>query len=207
MGRVADSLRELGVADDTLVIFTSDNGPVWFDADVKRYGHRTTHMLRGMKADAYEGGHRMPLIARWPGVIKPGSVSGATICFTDMLATFAAIVGHELPADAGEDSYNVLPAMTNPEPGLSIREATVVDRSIRAGDWKLIFGPGQGGLSRKYGGQPIRDPKPKGELYNLREDLSETRDLYREHPEVVERLTRLIDEYKKRGRSTPTPRK
>jgi len=204
VGRVLQTLDELGLTDNTLVIFSSDNGPVWFEADAQRFGHRSVSCLRGMKADAYEGGHRMPFIARWPGRIGPGSVSDETICFTDMLATFAAIVGAELPEDAGEDSYDVLPAMVGVAHKSPIREGLVVDRSIRSGDWKLIFGDGAGGLSRRYGGdEPQKPRKIPGELFNLREDIGETTDLYEQQPQIVEKLTALMKRYREEGRSAP----
>ena len=84
--------------DNSLVIITSDNGPVWYEKNVKRFGHDSSGPLRGMKGDAWECGHRMPFVARWPGSVKPGSVSTQTICFTDLLATFAAITGAPLVA-------------------------------------------------------------------------------------------------------------
>jgi len=202
VGKVLDTLKELGLEKDTLVIFTSDNGPVWFEADVRRYDHRSTYLLRGMKTDAYEGGHRMPFVARWPGMTPAGSTSDETVCFTDMLATFAAIVGAELPEDAGEDSYNVLPAMLGEEYEGRIHEGLVVADSIREGDWKLIFGDGEGGLSRKYGGGEPRPPrKIPGELYNLAEDIGETTNRYDEEPAIVARLTKLMESYRERGRS------
>ncbi len=207
VGQVLDKLDEAGLTGDTLVIYTSDNGPVWFDQDIDKYNHRSVYHLRGMKADSYEGGHRMPFIARWPGKTKPGSMSDETICFTDMLATFAAILGETLPEDAGEDSYNILPALLGESPREPIREATVVHNSIRAGDWKLILGRGQGNLSRRYAGKyEPKGPRTKGELYNLSDDISESNNLYAEHPEIVERLTELMKRYKKQGRSTPWPR-
>ena len=144
MDKLVKTLHELHLDNDTLVVFTSDNGPVWFEADAARFDHRSAYLLRGMKSDAYEGGHRMPFVARWPNVIPRGSVSDETICFTDMLATFAAVIGAELPANAGEDSYNVLPAMLGESYAGPIREGLVVHSSIRQGDWKLIFGDGKG---------------------------------------------------------------
>ncbi len=200
--KLVKTLHELHLDNDTLVVFTSDNGPVWFEADAARFDHRSAYLLRGMKSDAYEGGHRMPFVARWPNVIPRGSVSDETICFTDMLATFAAVIGAELPANAGEDSYNVLPAMLGESYAGPIREGLVVHSSIRQGDWKLIFGDGEGGLSRRYEGPEPRNPrKIPGELYNLREDLSETTDLYGSRPEIVAQLTRLMERYRMDGRS------
>jgi len=199
---VLKTLEELELEENTLVIFTSDNGPVWFAADVARYGHRSTGLLRGMKSDSYEGGHRMPFVARWPNIIPQGSVSDELICFTDMLATFAAIVGTELPQNAGEDSYNVLPAMLGEPREGGIREALVAHLSIRQGDWKLIFGDGEGNLSRRYGGGEPRNPRQiPGELFNLAEDIGETTNLYESNPEIVAHLSKLMDKYREEGRS------
>ena len=199
---VVETLQVIGVAENALVIFSSDNGPVWFKADIERFGHRSTYCLRGMKSDAYEGGHRMPFIARWPGRIKAGAVSAETICFTDMLATFAALVGADLPENAGEDSYNVLPALVGARYDSPIRQGLVVDASIRKGDWKLIFGDGEGGLSRRYNGNEPRKPRDiPGELFNLREDIGETNNLYDQKPAIVKELTALMETYRKQGRS------
>ena len=100
IGRVLKSIDDHGMADNTLLIFTSDNGPVWFESDVERFGHDASGGLRGMKADAWECGHRMPFLVRWPGKVKAASVTDQTICFTDLLATFASIVDAELSAEA-----------------------------------------------------------------------------------------------------------
>jgi len=206
IGQVLQTINRLGLKDNTLVFFTSDNGPVWFDEDIKKYNHRSADGLRGMKIDAWEGGHRMPFIARWPGKIKPGTVSDETICFTDMLATFAAIMGDTLPENAGEDSYNILPVLLGQKHKTPLREATVIEnRVIIQGDWKLIFGSGMGGLTRRYATNINKEqaPKTKGELYNLKDDLSEKRNLYDEHPEIVERLTKLMEKYQRQNRSAP----
>ena len=144
IGRVLEALDKAGMSKNTLLFFCSDNGPVWYDTDVKRLGHDSTIGLRGMKADAWGGGHRMPFIARWPGRIQAGSVSGQTICFTDMLATFAAVVDAELPPDAGPDSFDILPVLLGKQPETKpIRGPLVIPAqrgmmSIRSGRWKLL---------------------------------------------------------------------
>ncbi len=196
VGEVLQALERLGIQENTLVIFTSDNGPVWFKEDVQKYNHRSAGNFRGMKLDAWEGGHRIPFIARWPGKIKPHTTSAQPLCFTDMLATFAAAVGDSLPREAGRDSYNMLPVMlgsnTTPRKGLIVEGHTV-----REGDWKLIFGSGLGVLHRQYGkeqAQPV-----KGELYNLQEDPSEANNLYDTHPEKVAELTRRMEQYRAEG--------
>jgi arylsulfatase A len=207
VGQVLAALKRAGLADDTLVVFTSDNGPVWYPADVEKYGHAAAGPLRGMKGDAWEGGHRMPFVARWPGKVKAGSTCDETICFTDLLATFAALVDAKLPDDAGEDSYNLLPLLRGEKRDGPLREATVVESSrgmltIRQGEWKLIPKLGSGGFSAPATEAP-REGGPAGQLYNLKDDLAETKNLYAEKPEVVQRLAGLLEQYQKKGRSAP----
>jgi arylsulfatase A-like enzyme len=192
IGRVLSALDTTGMSDETLVIFSSDNGPVWLDKDVKRFGHDSVGGLRGMKADAWEGGHRMPFIARWPGKVKAGSTSDHTICFTDMLATFAAITGTELPEDAGPDSFNILPALLGKQPAdKPVRGPLVIPASdvmsIRSGPWKLISGLGSGGFSQPRRVQPTPGG-PTGQLYHLGNDRAETNNLYLQEPDIVKHL-------------------
>ena len=206
VGRVTAALERSGCADDTLVIFTSDNGSPGRDGtnmsgktnSVRRFEHNPSHIYRGIKADIWDGGHRVPFIARWPGHIKGGSVSSETICHVDLLASCAAILGHELAPGAGEDSYNILPALTGRRLASPIREATVHHSisgmfAIRQGRWKLILGRGSGGWSGR--GRP---EDPTVQLYDMSADASEQRNLSDEYPQVVERLTRLLEKYKKR---------
>jgi arylsulfatase A len=222
IGRVLDVLGETGMTENTLVIFASDNGPVWYDRDAERFGHDSSGGLRGMKADAYEGGHRMPFIVSWPGKVAPGSVTGQTISFTDMLATFAAIVGDELPKNAGEDSFNLLPVLVGDWPEAKPVRPPVVSmsaqgmRAIQDGRWKLIEGPGSGGFAdpqadplaaadptsrESNANDPADRDRPEGQLYDLEADLAETTNLWHDHPDVVERLQSLLDEIDRSGRS------
>jgi len=194
IGRVLAALEKAGMTRDTLLIFTSDNGPMWVSADVARLGHDAAGGLRGMKADAWEGGHRMPFIVRWPGRVKAGTVSEQTICFTDLLATFAEICGATLPIDAGLDSFSFLPVLEGRQPkGQPIRGPIVMQAGsspammIRSGDWKLINQLGSGGFSKPSSIKP-KPGDPAGQLYNLRNDLAETSNLYLKHPEIVARL-------------------
>ena len=125
-----------------------------------------------------------------------------------MLATFAAIVGDKLPADAGEDSYNILPALLGRKYDKPIREATVTTASlmaIRQGRWKLILGLGSGGFSKPRRVKPKKG-EPKGQLYDMKSDPGETTNVYADHPDIVDRLTKLLAKYKKDGRSTPPRR-
>ena len=195
IGRVLAALDKADLAKDTLVIFTSDNGPVWYDADVQKFGHASVGRLRGMKSDAWEGGHRMPFIVRWPGRVKARTVSDQTICFTDLLATFADVCGAQLPVGAGPDSFSLLPVLEGVQPANKPIRAPIVMQAgsvakmmmIRSGDWKLIDGIGSGGFSRPNSIQP-KPGEPEGQLYNLRNDLAETKNLYIEKPDIVARL-------------------
>ena len=208
IGQVLNALDRAGLTDNTLVLFSSDNGPLWYPADVEKYHHAAAGPLRGMKGDAWEGGHRMPFIARWPGKIKADSTSTETICFTDMLATFAAITGRKLPSDAGEDSYNLLPLMLGETHASPLREATIHDSqnsdvlSVRAGDWKLIPILGGAGFTKPARIKP-EPGGPTGQLYNLADDPGETKNLFAEKPEIVARLKALLTKYQTETRSAP----
>lgn len=203
IGRVLASLREHKMKQDTLLIFTSDNGPVWYDADVERLGHDSAGPLRGMKADAWEAGHRMPFIVRWPARVEGGQSSSQLVCFTDLLATFAELLDVALPVEAGPDSFSFLHVLTGDGVNETQRRTQFVMQAgsaatmtIRSGDWKLITGLGSGGFSK-----PNRVKSapggPDGQLYNLANDLGETNNLYAQHPETVRKLTaemkRIVD--------------
>ncbi len=207
VGEICEALEAKGFAENTLVIYTSDNGsllPTSYQPH-QRKGHHSSHIFRGKKGDIHEGGHRVPYLLRWPGVVKPGSQSDEIMCLTDLLATCAAIVGAPLPDDAGEDSYNMLPAMRGDEGSGPIREATVHHSfrgmfSVRQGDWKLILGPGTGGLGTK----PSDSETPtEVQLYDLNNDIGEKEGVHGQHPEVVARLSGLLKKYKTENRSRP----
>lgn len=207
VGRVLKALDESKLSGNTLLIFTSDNGAWWRPEDIDKRGHRANDGLRGQKADIWDGGHRVPFLARWPGHIAAGSTSKELIGLTDFLATVAAVVGAKLPEDAGEDSSNLLPVLLGERRDRLIHEAIVHHSSdgtfgIRQGPWKLALALGSHGFSTP------RDIKPKpgeakGQLYNLDDDPREQRNLWLEKPEVVARLTALLDKYKREGRSRP----
>ncbi|TWU34233.1 sulfatase family protein [Novipirellula artificiosorum] len=198
IGRVLDKLEEAGMSDNTMVIFTSDNGPVWYDEDVKRLGHDSSGGLRGMKADAWECGHRMPMIVRWPGKVKPGSVSNQLVSFVDFLATFADVTGQQLEEGDGPDSMSFLPALLGKASVETKMRDTLVLKSgsglmmVRQGDWKLIDGLGSGGFS-KPSKVKAGEGDPTGQLYDLKNDLGETTNLFRDKPEVIDRLKRELD--------------
>ena len=218
VGKVLEALDRNGLADNTLVLFSSDNGSPGFANEgaptasvIKTYGHLPNGPLRGMKGDIHEGGHRVPLIARWPGKVPAGTTCDETVSLVDLLATTAAIVGDRLPDDAGEDSYNILPALLGTEHEKPIREATVHHAligmfAIRQGDWKLVLGRGSGGFTLpQY--FPPKVGEPEGQLFNLATDPAEANDVYTKHPEIVQRLTELLARYEREGRSVSIPRK
>ncbi len=205
VGRVLEALDRLGVAENTLVIFTSDNGAHWLESDIRRYEHLANNHLRGQKADIHDGGHRVPFIVRWPGKVKAGSFSTEVTCLTDLMATCATIVGDELSDDAGEDSMSMLPALLGQPYASPLREAIVHHSlngmfAIRQGPWKLILGRGSGGFTAPQRIDPA-EGEPAGQLYHLEDDPAESVNLWASRPEVVARLTALLDKYQREGRS------
>ncbi|MEN1680068.1 MAG: sulfatase-like hydrolase/transferase [Planctomycetota bacterium] len=209
IGRVIAKLKATGMWEDTLLVFTSDNGPCWYDKDVERFSHDSAGGLRGMKGDAWEAGHRMPFIATWPRVIRAGAASAQTIGFTDLLATVADLVGETLDDADAVDSYSLLPELLGVQPAdQPIRPPVVVQAgskpkmfSIRGGDWKLITGPGSGGFSKSPRPRPA-DDQPAGQLYDLASDPGEQRNLYRERAGLVRRGEEALE----RAKSRPVPR-
>lgn len=208
VGRILRQLDDAGVANETLVIMTSDNGTPWAEIDARNAnGHWANAPWRGQKGDAFEGGHRVPFLARWPGRIRAGQVEDETLCLTDVFATMAAILDVPLGGAMGEDSFNMLPALLGEKRSGPLREATVHHSSraayaIRQGDWKLIEGLGSGGFTQPAVVKPGPDDPP-GQLYNLREDPKETRNLWQERPAEVKRLSALLDRYRQGSGSRP----
>ncbi len=202
IGRVLDTLRQLGMDDNTLVVITSDNGADWKPGDIERYPHRANAGWKGEKADIWEAGHRIPFIARWPGHIPANTVCSETGSLTDLMGTLAAILHRPLPPDAGEDSFNLLPALLR-QPHSPIRK-TIIDESndgmysIREGNWKLELGLGSGGFSEPRTVEPAPG-NVQGQLYDLAADPHELYNVWAQHPDIVARLTKLLDEYKTSG--------
>lgn len=212
VGDLLDTLEKLGVAGNTLVMLSSDNGPevtsvVRMRAD---YGHDGARPWRGMKRDDWEGGHRVPFIVRWPGKVKPGSMSAQTVSLTDVMATCAAVCGATLPADAAPDSCNLLPILLHGDGAKPARNYTVQQAcavlSIRQGPWKYLDHRGSGG--NNYGSPELRAfalpdaaPDAPGQLYNLIADPGETTNLYFKHPEIVQKLKSLLETSEAQGRS------
>ena len=189
IGRVLQALDETKLAADTLVIFISDNGPVWYPEDVQRTGHDSSGGLRGMKSSNWEAGHRMPFIVRWPGRVKAGSTTSQTICFTDVMATFAAATGAPLAAEAGPDSFSFLPVLLGQQPTTQpVRESLVVGRALRSGRWKWIDGREAIHFGRPASGTYPAPGEPPGQLYDLEADPRETTNLAATQPAIVARL-------------------
>ena len=220
VGEVLDALKRSGVADNTLVILTSDNGPEVsgevkngvYDR-LKEFGHASMGTLRGAKRDAWEGGHRVPFLVRWPGKIAAGTACDEIICHVDLLATLAALLDVKLPADAGVDSVNILPALLGEKRKAPLREATVHHSgqgkfAIRRGDWVLIFAP-TGDDNRKQGEPPwfqkdrgYAAHAEAGELFNLATDPTQKNNVYATETAKVRELTALMERYVADGRST-----
>lgn len=202
VGRVLAALDRSGAAGNTLVVFTSDNGcaPYIGVAGLEKAGHFPSGPLRGYKADAWEGGHRVPFVVRWPGVVKPGAVNDHLVHQADLMATFAEIFGAELPEGAGEDSFSLLPLLQGED--RPVRETSVSCSikgvpSVRQGSWKYLATRGSGGWGS--GG----DQSQPVQLYNLAEDLGETRNLAAENPDRLAVLQSLLEKIIADGRSTP----
>lgn len=212
VGAVLAALDRHGLAQNTLVIFTSDNGcsPEVQFAELQAKGHNPNHHFRGHKADIYEGGHRVPFLVRWPAKVKPGLVSDRLLCLTDFLATAAEVLSAPLPADAGEDSVSFLPTLLGQ--GEQPARAAVVHHSsngsfaIRQGRWKLCLCPGSGGWSKPRPGVDDASQLPLVQLFDLSQDIGERRNLEAEQPGKVEELTALLERFVAEGRSTPGPR-
>ncbi|MFT5470031.1 MAG: arylsulfatase A [Verrucomicrobiales bacterium] len=217
VGAVLETLDRTGQAENTIVIFTSDNGGLYHywepqEADdlkfyknrlraqhIQQFGHQGNAHLRGTKADIWEGGHRVPFVVRWPGQTPAGTTSDQLIELTDLLATCAAILDAQLPAAAGQDSRNILPALLAEKPEKAVRDFAVHHSlwgmfAIRRGPWKLIEGRGSGGFTFPRTIDPAKEGGAPGQLYHLHNDPSETENVWSENPEVVLRLQSLLDE-------------
>lgn len=210
IGELLAALARNGQATNTLVIFTTDNGfaPAANLPELRKLGHEPSAGFRGHKADLFEGGHRVPFIARWPGRIPEGTRCAQTIGQLDLLATCAELLGETLPENAGVDSVSMLPLLRGADTAPTAREALVHHSNngsfaIRQGRWKLLLVPDSGGWSFP---RPVNDEArglPKFQLYDLETDPAEKENVQAAHPEIVRRLGRLLRGLIERGRSTP----
>ncbi len=217
VGQIDKTLKAEGIADETLLIYTSDNGSYMYklrDGEVDHVAepavqgfdpenHRANYIWRGTKADIWEAGHRVPYLVRWPGVTKAGTRCDETICLTDLMATCAEIVGYDLPEDAAEDSFSIVSLLRSGK--WRVPRAPVIHHSIngtfslREGKWKMVFANGSGGRE-KPSGSPFKKPYF---LFDLEKDPSETTNVIEEHPEVAQTLTERLEQIRSSGRSRP----
>lgn len=212
VGRLVQEIDNQGLTDNTLIIFTSDNGcSPQADFDVLgEKGHHPSGIFRGHKADIYEGGHRVPFIMKWPARIQKNSISKTLVCQTDLMATLADLVAVKLRANEGEDSFSMLPIMQNTDEKFG--RAAVVHHSIngsfaiRKDNYKLIFCPGSGGWSAPKPDSDELSGLPKFQLYDLEKDPAEEENLYATQPETVDELAALMVTYIEKGRSTQGPK-
>lgn len=218
VGQILDALKAKGVLDNTIVLFTSDNGgvvppgtdkpknekqfPHW---QARQAGHLACGTLRGGKHSIYEGGFRVPFIVRWPGHVPAGTRSDTMLCLNDTLATCADILGEKLPANAGEDSFDALAAWKGDDKA-HVRDSVVLDSAngifaIRDGDWKLIE---RNETLLGENNRPMKqNPENQNQLFNLVADPSETKNLWAEKPDIVKRLSEQLATVKKNGSSHP----
>ncbi len=209
--RVTEQLQKEGLFDNTVVIFTSDNGcsPMADFAELAEKKHNPSYHFRGMKSDIFEGGHRVPLLVQWPERLPKNSVCDRLVCLSDLFATLADYLDYEVAPSEAEDSVSNRPLWEDPSSG-EVRDTLVhqsIDGSlsIRSGPWKLEMCAGSGGWSPPQPGSPEEAALPRLQLYNLADDISEQSNIVSDHPEVVERLTSTLKKIVLEGRSTPGP--
>ncbi|MFY0654020.1 MAG: arylsulfatase [Cyclobacteriaceae bacterium] len=216
VGELLKTLEDLGVDENTLVIFASDNGPEVPTVLNMRstHNHDGARPWRGVKRDQWEGGHRTPFIVRWPGKVQANTTSDQLLSLTDVMATIAEIVDVKLPENVAEDSYSMLPVLVGNQGNKPIRQYMLqqtmsLELSIRNGNWKYLDHKGSGGNNYdrigNWGMSPYKlednDPDAPGQLYNLETDPGETKNLYNEQPAIAGALKKQLEEYKQKGYS------
>jgi arylsulfatase A-like enzyme len=202
VGIILKQLEKFGLAKNTIVIFASDNGPYWRPDFIEKFNHKSAGEFRGMKGDAYEGGHRIPFFVRWPAHVKANTISNTTTSLANLLATCSDLTGIKATS---EDTYSILPILKGQTKTIKSQAGIVISSSIgylsiRKGDWKLIEGLGSGGFTEP---QKIDQSKQdvNGQLFNLKIDPKEEHDLFESNKEKVFELRTLLQEikdYKKR---------
>lgn len=197
VGEVLAALDKTGLAANTLVVFTSDNGSHWPPSDVTKYGHKANGDWRGQKADIWEGGHRVPFIVRWPGKAQPGRSTPALVCLTDLFATFAEALSAPLPLEA-QDSVSFLPVLlgkTEPARESVVHHSIDGTFALREGRWKLIPALGSRGFSTPK--QILaKEGQPEGQLYDLESDPGEKHNLWLQRGEIVKQLLESLNKVK-----------
>ncbi|MFA8017648.1 arylsulfatase [Bremerella cremea] len=211
VGKLLAALDASGQADNTIVVFSADNGPEHYAyARDAKFGHWSPGPFRGLKRDVYEGGHHVPFLVRWPGVTQPGKVNDALVSQIDLMATFAAVMGYELPNDAAEDSHNLLPLLEGKSE--TVRTAMVHNTfanqyAIREGDWLLLDAKtGYNSKGWKAWEQrhdyPGDDDQPV-ELYDMKQDPGQRKNVASDHPDKVASLQKLLAKIRSQGHSAP----
>lgn len=199
VGQIIAAVEKSGEARETLIIFTSDNGPYWRERHKEEFDHYATGIFRGMKGDTHEGGHRMPYVVKWPASVAAGSVSDYATTQTNLMATVAELVGQQLPNGVGKDSRSIVPILKGgtAEPEVLIHQSPSNMFAVREGDWKFIDGLGSGGFTKPSWITPTPGG-PKGQLYNLTTDPKESENLYLKHPEIVARLRASLEQIREK---------
>jgi len=197
VGQILEAVKNAGIEEHTIIILASDNGPYWRTNMIERYDHRAAGTYRGMKADAWDGGHRVPFIVKWPGHVKAGSVSNALTTLPNLMATVADIVDFDHGKLTCKDSYSILPVLLGQSNNVPNQKAIVHHSSrgyfaIRTDEWKLILGKGSGGFSTTPAQESLITEE--GQLYNMKDDPSETTNLYATRMDIVEKMTKLLEE-------------
>jgi arylsulfatase A-like enzyme len=207
VGTLMQALDRLELAHNTLLVVTSDNGFAPYVEVSTR--HAPSGDRRGFKADAWDGGHHVPLIARWSAAIAPGTRCEQLVGLNDWMATCAELVGAPLPPNAGEDSISLRPLFRDPDQPVRdhlVHHSINGKFALREGDWKLLLCPGSGGWAAPRDDEAVRQGLPLVQLYNLRDDVGELRNLQAEQPGRVRRMVARLRQLISEGRSTPGPR-
>lgn len=202
--QVNDKLEQLKIADNTIVIFTSDNGSPWSEEDIQVYSHDSNYSGRGQKGDVYEGGHHIPLIIQWPDQIREKLVYTPTVSLVDLMATFSELTNEPIKNGHGEDSFSFYKVLKN-KSMTPIRDHVIYISSgnmlaIKKGDWKFVDGLGSGGFTEPGKLKPIPGG-PLGQLYDLKIDPLEKINLYLKYPDKVKELQLLLNQVKEKGHS------
>jgi arylsulfatase A len=211
VGQVLQALEKNGFAQNTIVVFSSDNGPEHYAWErIGNTGHRSMGELRGIKRDVWEGGHRVPFLVRWPGVVEPGRTSTAMFHQVDLMATFAGLVGYELPKTAAEDSFNQLELLQGAPDAKAVRPSMIhntrEEYGFRKGDWLYINAPyGSKGkkLRKQEAALGYTENMDSVCLYNLKKDLAQKTNLSKKYPEKVQEMDAELNTIREQGFSAP----
>jgi arylsulfatase A len=203
IGALLQFLKDNNLDKNTMIVFTSDNGcsPTANFKELREKGHDPSAGLMGTKADIYEGGHRIPFIVKWPGIVKANSINNTTICLTDFMATCSDLLKINLQNNAGQDSYSLLPLLTQSKKTTYQRTSTIhhsIDGyfAIRKGNWKLAICRGSGGWSEPTENQAAKKNMPAVQLFNLKVDPYEHHNVYDQYPSIVRAFTKELEQIK-----------